>query len=176
MDKYLKLIVLVFIAIIVVSIVSVCLFAKSAFATPVGILDGVTYDMTPKDLENAIGTPNNVADYMDLSAETVYSYTVDVDGIPTQMSFSFQDGKKLASVDAYVAADGEIDSDAIFENWRSKLYAEYQDEKNFFCKELHKNSDTDYGIELGIQNGATGIFCSVSVDESGVHLSCVNMK
>lgn len=176
MKKHLKLIVPIIVIIIAVSLIFAVYLAMEANKTPVGIIDNVYYDMTPDDLKKVLGEPQSIKDNMDLSEEIDYSYTVDINGVPTEMSFSFLDGKKLIAVYAHVDADNLTDADEIFGNWKSQLYEEYKDDKGFFCDEIQKNSDTDYEIELGTHLGAVGVYCTVSVKENVVRLSCINMK
>lgn len=172
MKKYFKRIIPILIIIIVVSLI----FTIKMLRTPVGIIDNIYYDMTPAGLKKVLGEPQSITDNRNLSAETIYCYTVDLDGIPTQIHFSFMNNKRLIAVCALVEAEGSIDAGKIFEHWQSKLYAAYQDEKGFYCDEMQKTSDTDYEVALGTHHRATGVYCTISVEESAVRLNCINMK
>lgn len=174
MKKYFRLIIPI--AIIVASTVFVFFFVMKTLRTPVEIIDGIYYDMPPASLKKVLGEPQSITDKGNLSAETIYHYTVNLDGISTDMSFSFMNNKKLIAVRALVEAEGSIDAGKIFELWQSKLYAAYKDEKGFYCDEMQKTSDMDYEVELGTHHGATGVYCTISVKESVVRLSCINMK
>lgn len=176
MTKNFRWIIPIVIGIAVILLICAFFFARNALKTPVGIIDGVYYDMSPDRLKDVLGEPQSMTDYMELVEETVYNYTVDIDGVPTQIGFSFLDDKNLIAVRAYVEADDAAGAGEIFENWMSKLYTAYQDKKGFYCDEIHKNSDTDYEIDLGTHLGATGIFCTISVEENIVRLNCTNMK
>lgn len=162
--------------IIVVLLIFAFFFVMQTLKTPVGIMDGIYYDMSPASLKKVLGEPQSITDDMELFSETVYYYTVDLDGIPTQMGFTFHDGKKLIAVYASVTVENPTDAGQIFEHWHSKLYAAYQDEKGFYCDEKPKTSDMDYEVELGTHHGATGVYCTISVEESVVRLTCINMK
>ena len=166
----------VVIIIVVVFAVGVLFLTKSSLGTPIGILDGIYYDMSPAELKEILCDPQNVTDNRNLSGETIYYYTVDIDGILTETSFSFQEDQTLASVFVFASAETSVGSKEIFENWESKLYDAYKDEKGFFCDEIFKTSDTDYEIRLGTHNGATGVHCSVSADENVVRLTCINLR
>lgn len=172
MKKYFKRIIPILIIIIVVSLI----FAIKMLRTPVGIIDNIYYDMTPAGLKKVLGEPQSITDNRNLSAETIYDYIVDVNGHPTEMSFTFLHDKKLIAVHASVDAENPTDAGKIFEHWQSKLYAAYQDEKGFYCDEMQKTSDTDYEVALGTHHGATGVYCTISVEESAARLTCINMK
>ncbi len=174
MKKYFRLIIPI--AIIVASTVFAFFFVRKTLRIPVGIIDRIYYDMTPSRLKKVLGEPQSITDNLDRFAETIYDYTVDIDGIPVEMSFSFVNNKKLTAIHALVEAEDSIDAGKIFELWQSKLYAAYKDEKGFYYDEKQKTSDTDYEVELGTHHGATGIYCTISVKESVVRLSCINMK
>jgi hypothetical protein len=176
MKKYFKLIIPIFVIIIVIPLFFVFFFVTKTLRTPVGIIDGIYYDMTPQSLKKVLGEPKSITDNLNRFAETIYNYTVDIDGIPTEMSFAFLHDKKLFSIRASVNADDPNDAGRVFESWQSILYAVYKDETGFYCDEIQKTVNTNYKIKLGTHQGATGVSCTISVEESAVRLSCIYMK
>ncbi len=161
---------------IIAAIFAFALFHFTSFlfrpSEPIGIVDGLKFNMGPRTIIRMLGKPTSTTDYMDSFKKMYYTFDVELDSVPTKLGFEFHLNRQLYTVYADADAGSQENANQLFETWREKMIVAYEDYKGFYCNDKHISSETSYYQKLGINMGAEGVDCTIKVDGSTVTLSC----
>lgn len=141
---------------------------------PVGLIDGMRFNMSPFGLSLRVGLPTETERRPEW--ETVcFRYDRELDGVPVRLSFTYHQSMNLTSVSARADTGSTEEAERLFELWKERTIAAYAAEESFRCEEKVTLSETAYYQEMGCSRGAILVSCKVSADGSRVSFDISDM-
>lgn len=125
---------------------------------PVAFIESLTFDMTPREVKNILGLPDQITQETQHPRDVTYCYNLKVAGHDADVYCTFKrlglrTGLCNVSVNFGVVADAEVLNQTLLD----MIKKEYSQKDNYY-EEQYENS-----TDLGIQNGAVGVNFSVEV-------------
>lgn len=159
-----KWIIYFFLAIILLAISLNWISVKKS--KPIPLLEDVYFGMSPKAVEKQLGGSSEISRDITSSDKTIYIYNAVIQGQDATITCFFQNDRKLTEVHLRWNSN----SPELFDWVYSCLFECFSDKKDFFVK----SSDEPGRIDIGLDNGVTGLFFSVYSDKNCINVICVD--
>lgn len=131
------------------------------------------YGMTPKEMENALGTPIQVDTSMAVTPLSVYLFEGTLLDHPAQIWCYFYDDSFLSQLTIIWQTEYEDEAQQLVQQAEQIVIEKYKDHKDFYWNQPDY-SDADYSVIVGTNDGAAGILYSISRTGSEVSVICTD--
>ena len=138
---------------------------------PVALLDGVRFGSAPRRVIRLLGSPAEVTEHSEWE-ETDYRFNTELDGVPVSLRCTYHRDRVLKGISAVAVLDSPESAERLYERWKDRMTAAYQDEEGFWRGEETHPSETACRQELGIELGAECLSCTLERDGNTVTVVC----
>ena len=139
---------------------------------PIPLVDGLSFGVSPQRTKALLGAPLETEENAYDTGKTAYTYQAEVLGQEAKVSCLFLDGKELTDVQI----NWENCDDNLFQDICAALNDYYSQKANFFQRTEETDVRGSTCITMGIDNGATGIFYTITKTGKTVFLSCIDLS
>ncbi len=135
---------------------------------PVAFIESLSFDMTPDEVENILGSPEQITKETQYPQDVTYCYKSKVAGYDADIYCTFKrlglrTGLCRVSVNFEIVADAE----ALNQTLLDMIREEYSQKDNYYEEQYGTNTS------LGIQNDAVGVDFSIKVSGSVVSIRTI---
>ncbi len=143
------------------------LFCSCGSNPVIGLIDGINFGMPPSEVTKQLGEPVAVREISEYDS-SFYSYMIQLDDEKPTVTFTFIDDKIMSSVLAIAVCDSQESARTLFDKWKDKEIAAFENEKGYYCEDPIQTPEGEYRIKLGTSQGAGGISVDISVKGTNV--------
>lgn len=149
----------------------VCFVAFNVRTTKtIPLMNSFYFGMTPREVTQQLGETFDIQHDVGSTGKTTYSYKIPVLEYEANVIFFFLDNERLTEVDIIWSTS----SDDLYDRVHNVLYEFYSKSDQFFSKEHQNNDDSNVTTSLGIDDGTTGVYYSISRTDSSIIILCVD--
>ena len=167
MKKYFLIIILIFI-----TLGAIYLLFYDRINNQIPIIDGMYFNMSPKQAEKVLGKPIEREHDIKVSGKYIYTYETTVFDKDATIICFFIDDRKLTEV--YIDWEGDIEG--LRTQVRNRLYNHYHTHRDFFERSPTSDTSVEKQISMGIDNGCIGTFYSVYETPTRLSISCIFLR
>lgn len=150
-------------------ILGLCLYHGLCYK-PIPLVDGLFFGVSPQRTNALFGTYIEKEENTCDTGKNTYDYQTVILGQEAQVSCSFLNDKKLSDV----SITWHDCDEAFFQQVYSTLYSYYRPKNNFFENTEEMNQKGTSRITIGLNNGTTGIFYTITKSGTTVTITCID--